>query len=109
GWFRNESAKSTVHIGGASIEVPRRGLAGEFTQPGWLRGMARTRSGNFLVGSSPATIFEIDPGRMEIVDAMALSDDVCWTIHGLWVDDAMVMEHPSPDELLQTHARLAQL
>jgi hypothetical protein len=109
GWFRNESATSTVRIGGESLQVPRIGPTGEFTQPGWLRGMAQTPSGHFLVGSSPATIFEIDPKSMEIVDAMTLSDDVCWTIHGLFVDDAMVIEQPGDDELLQTQARLAKI
>jgi hypothetical protein len=109
GWFRNESATSTVHIGSRSLAMPRAGLPGEFTQPGWLRGMALTPNGRFLVGSSPATIYEIDPAKMEIVDAMSLSEDVCWTIHGLFVDDPMVIDMPSDDDLLQTQARLAQL
>jgi hypothetical protein len=109
GWFRNESATSMVHIGSRSLELPRKGTPGEFTQPGWLRGMAVTPGDRFLVGSSPATIYEIDPEKMEIVDAMSLSDDVCWTIHGLFVDDPMVIEMPSDDELLRTQARLGQL
>jgi len=109
GWFRNESATSTVHIGNQSLEMPRRGQMGEFTQPGWLRGMAIMPSGHVLVGSSPATIFEVDPAKMEVVDAMSLSDDVCWTMHGLFVDDPMVIEQPGDEELLRTQARLAQL
>jgi len=109
GWFRNESASSTVRIGNRSMQLPRLGQPGEFTQPGWLRGMAQTPSGHFLVGSSPASIYEIDPDSMEIVDAMSLSEDVCWTVHGVFVDDPMVMQSPAEDELVRAHARLAQL
>ena len=109
GWFRNESAQCMVRIGDRSLEMPRRGVAGEFTQPGWLRGMAPTPSGRFLVGSSPASLYEIDPVKMEIVDAMSLSDDVCWTIHGIYVDDAANMQPPAELEWQQAQARLAQL
>ena len=109
GWFRNESATSTVRIGERSMHMPRHGVAGEFTEPGWLRGMARTPSGRFLVGSSPASLYEIDPVKMEIVDAMSLSDDVCWTILGIYVDDAAIVEPPTDVDWQQTQARLAQL
>lgn len=109
GWFRNESATSTVRIGGQSLQMPREGPTGEFTHPGWLRGMAGLPSGHVLVGSSPATLYEVDLEKMEIVDAMSLSDDVCWTVHGLFVDDPMVTEQPGDEELLQTQARLALL
>lgn len=109
GWFRNDSTNSRVLIGDRSIDLPRRGLTGEFAQPGWLRGMARFPNGNFLVGSSPASLFEIDPHEMNIVDQLSLADDVRWTIHGLWIDHEAKILRPAESEIQVARRRLRKL
>ncbi len=40
-----------------------------------------------LVGSSPAMICEIDIEELLIVDEFKIENDVCWTIHGIYVDN----------------------
>jgi hypothetical protein len=109
GWFRNDSANTRVLVGERSMTLPRQGLGGEFTQPGWLRGMARFANGNFLVGSSPASLYEIDPKEMKVVSSMSLTDDVRWTIHGVWIEDEAEILRPEIEELKATRRRLNQL
>ena len=109
GWYRNDSHHSRVLLGDRVLELPRRGLAGEFTKPGWVRGMARFPNGNFLVGSSPASLYEFDPHRMEIVDRMELTDDVRWTVHGIFVDAGQAILRPSAGEWEETQRRFRQL
>jgi hypothetical protein len=109
GWFRNDSLNSRVLLGDQVIEVPRRGLAGQYTQPGWLRGMARLPNGNFLVGTSPASLYEIDPYKRQVVDEMRLSENVCWTVHGLYVDGGHAILRPPAEELRRTTRRFKQL
>ncbi len=109
GWFRNDSLHSRVRLGDRVLDLPRRGLESEYTQPGWLRGMARFPNGNFLVGSSPASLYEIDPHQMKVVDQMILGDDVRWTIHGIFVDGEQEIVRPPADEVRQAQRRLKQL
>ncbi len=94
GWIRNVSGKSIVKVGDHEIATPIRGEKGEFTKPGWLRGMAWLSDTRILVGSSPLTIFEIDLIERKVVGEMYLEDDVEWTAHGLYVDDRKCTEGP---------------
>lgn len=109
GWFRNDSRHGWVRVGDRKLKMPRRGIAGEFTQPAWLRGMARLPNGNFLVGSSPASLYEIDPRHMRIVDRMYLTDDVGWTIHGIFVDNEHEIVRPADDEIRDARRRFRAL
>jgi hypothetical protein len=109
GWFRNDSVNSRVLLGDRTLDLPRLGLASEYTKPGWLRGMARFPNGNFLVGSSPASLYEIDPHKLEIVDQMALSDDVRWTIHGIFIDAEQPIARPLAEELADAQRRFRQV
>jgi len=103
GWFRNVSKESVVRIGEREVRVPRRGRAGRFTQPGWLRGMAWLSKNRVLVGASPATLFEIDVDEMRVVREVRLERDVCWTVHGIYVDT----HEPSPPPRRPMADRLA--
>ncbi|MEM2567116.1 MAG: hypothetical protein QXH20_01415 [Candidatus Bathyarchaeia archaeon] len=99
GWFRNVSKESVVRVGDREVKLPRRGREGEFTQPGWLRGMAWLSETRVLVGSSPASLFEIDIEKMQIVNEMQLEKDVCWTVFGIYVDKLMpTMYQPLPTQ-----------
>ena len=109
GWFRSQSRESRVLIGDRAIDMPRRGKEGEFTLPGWLRGMARCPNGNFLVGTSPASIYEIDPHEMRIVDELVLSDNVAWTLHGVFIDADRPIVRPPEAEVQVAQRKLDNL
>ena len=96
GWYRNVSRESVVRLGDREIRLPRRGRSGQFTQPGWLRGMAWLSDHRILVGSSPATVFEIDLDDMRIVKEVRLESDVCWTVHGIYADQQEPQPPPAP-------------
>lgn len=87
GWIRNVSGSAVVKVGDREIHVPVRGGRGEFTKPGWLRGMAWLSDTRIIVGSSPATLFEIDVAAGQVVNEMRLEEDVSWTTHGIYIDE----------------------
>ncbi|MBI4530370.1 MAG: hypothetical protein HY709_02510 [Candidatus Latescibacteria bacterium] len=87
GWYRNMSSVSIVRVGDREVRIPQRGRRGKFTEPGWLRGMAWLSETSVLLGSSPATLYELDIEEMRIVGEMRLEREVCWTVHGIYVDD----------------------
>jgi hypothetical protein len=86
GWARNHSKTSCFKIGEKTLLLPRRGAEGEFTSPGWLRGMAWLSDHRVIIGSTPASLYEIDAQRMEIIAEMKIENDVSWTVAGLYVD-----------------------
>jgi hypothetical protein len=86
GWARNHSQSSFFKIGEKKLLLPRRGPEGEFTSPGWLRGMDWIDPHRVLIGSTPAALYEIDAAKMEIVGEMKIEKDVSWTVSGLYVD-----------------------
>jgi hypothetical protein len=94
GWIRNVSGKSIVKVGDHEIHTPIRGDTSEFTKPGWLRGMAWLTDTRILVGSSPATLLEIDLLERKVVAEMQLEQDVEWTTHGIYVDDRKCSDAP---------------
>jgi hypothetical protein len=85
GWARNHSDASCFKIGKGKIQLPRIGGEGEFTSPGWLRGMAWLSEHRVIIGSTPAALYEIDVQRMEIVGEMRLENDIAWTVAGIYV------------------------
>ena len=94
GWIRNVSGKSILKVGVDEISIPVRGEKDEFTKPGWLRGMAWLSDSRVLIGSSPATLFEIDLVERKILSEMPLEQDVGWTTHGIYVDNRKCAEGP---------------
>jgi hypothetical protein len=92
GWIRNVSGKAMVKVGDDEIPTPIHGTATELAKPGWLRGMAWLTDTRILVGSSPATLIEIDVPARQVVDEMRLEDDVEWTTHGIYVDNRRCSE-----------------
>lgn len=57
----------------------------QFTTAGWQRGLAHVSGSIFLVGTSPATVFEVDIDRGLIGQVCAIDSDVRHCIHGLTV------------------------
>ncbi|HTD66289.1 MAG TPA: hypothetical protein VK846_07145, partial [Candidatus Limnocylindria bacterium] len=94
GWIRNVSGKSIVKVGDHEIYTPIRGDKGEFTNPGWLRGLAWLSETRILVGSSPTMLLEIDLLERKVVAEMKLEDDPGWTTHGIYVDERKCCETP---------------
>lgn len=90
GWFRNVSDQAIVRIGEKEIQIPKYGKETKFTKPGWLRGMAWLSETRVLIGSSPAMICEIDIHELRIVDEFRIENDVCWTIHGIYVNSKVL-------------------
>src|SRR5204862_1770248 len=95
---RNVSRESSVKVGDHEISTPVRGEKAELTSPGWLRGLAWLSDTRILVGSSPATLFEIDLLERKVVGEMQLEEDVGWTIHGIYVDERKCCESMNPAE-----------
>lgn len=85
GYFRSVSPLSVLRYGDKTVALPREGESGEFTHPGWLRGLERLPNGHVLVGSSPARIFDVDLGAGRVVDQLVLKEDPNWTISAIAV------------------------
>jgi hypothetical protein len=83
GYFRAVSPHSEIRYGDQSVAMPRVGPAGEFANPGWLRGFAQLPGGHVLVGSSPARLVEVDLDARRVVGQFVLKDDPNWTISGI--------------------------
>jgi hypothetical protein len=92
GWVRNVSGESIVKVGDHELHTPVRGNKKDFTSPGWLRGMAWLDENRILVGTSPATLLEIDLRERKVVDQMQLEEDPGWTTHGIYVDERKCCE-----------------
>lgn len=61
----------------------------QFARAGWQRGMAAVGEGVFLVGTSPATVFELDINRGVIGRTVRMDDDVRHCVHGLLLSDGL--------------------
>lgn len=59
----------------------------QFAKSGWQRGLAHMQGSKYLVGTSPATIFEVDIDTGAIGHVLQLDNDVRHCIHGLAVVD----------------------
>jgi hypothetical protein len=57
----------------------------QFANAGWQRGLARVRDSVYLVGTSPATIYEADISTGKVGRVWPIDDDVRHCIHGLCV------------------------
>jgi hypothetical protein len=57
----------------------------QFALPGWQRGLAHVTDSRFLVGTSPASIFEVDIEKEVIGQICVVDEDVNHCIHGLTV------------------------
>jgi len=64
----------------------------QFIIPGWQRGLAHVRDGIYLVGTSPATVFEVDIENDLIGHVFEVDSDVAHCVHGL---AAVVTEEPA--------------
>jgi FkbM family methyltransferase len=58
---------------------------GQFTNAGWQRGLANIDNDNYLVGSSPLSVFEVDINNGKIGKIVQLSQDIRHCVHGLLV------------------------
>ena len=58
-------------------------LSQQFAKPGWQRGLTHIRDSIYLVGTSPATVFEVDIDKEIIGQQCKIDDDVKHCIHGL--------------------------
>lgn len=57
----------------------------QFAKTGWQRGLAHIEDSIFLVGTSPATIFEVDIDRVAIGQICKIDTDIRHCVHGLTV------------------------
>lgn len=57
----------------------------QFAKAGWQRGLAHVKDSVFLVGTSPATIFEVDIDRLTIGQICKIDTHVSHCVHGLAV------------------------
>lgn len=60
-------------------------MSEQFAKAGWQRGLSHLNGSKYLVGTSPATIFEVDIDSGEIGQIMQIDNDVKHCIHGLAV------------------------
>lgn len=70
-----------------NTSINSRQLSTQFTKPGWQRGLSRITDDVFLVGSSPALIFEVNIQTGEIGQLFELDNNVKHCVHGLLVID----------------------
>ena len=59
------------------------GAGQQFAKRGWQRGLWHVKDSVFLVGTSPATLFELDIDRPVVGRAVEIDSDVRHCIHGL--------------------------
>lgn len=57
----------------------------QFAKAGWQRGLAYVEGSIFLVGTSPASVFEVDIDRGSIGQVCVIDSDVTHCIHGLTI------------------------
>lgn len=67
-------------------EIDQAGRSEQFARSGWQRGLAHVRDSVFLVGTSPASVFELDIDSARIGRVLRIDDDVRHCIHGLTVE-----------------------
>ncbi len=59
----------------------------QFAKAGWQRGLSYLESDSYIVGSSPAQLFEINTASGEVYGRMVLDENVRHCIHGLLAVD----------------------
>jgi hypothetical protein len=59
------------------------GFSQQFSTPGWQRGLAHVKNSVYLVGTSPASVFEVDIRSGVIGRICQIDDDINHCIHGL--------------------------
>ncbi|MGN7613608.1 hypothetical protein ACQZV8_16160 [Magnetococcales bacterium HHB-1] len=59
----------------------------QFAKAGWQRGLVHWQDGVYLVGSSPACIFEVDIRKNKVGKLVEIDSDVNHCVHGLIVVD----------------------
>lgn len=67
--------------------LSRTGASTQFALPGWQRGLCHVEGDVYLVGTSPASVFEVDVATREIGRVYQLDDDVSHSVHGLCIAD----------------------
>lgn len=70
-----------------STALGKRPIGGsmQFAQPGWQRGLSHVTDSIYLVGTSPATVFEVDIDKNIIGQVCRIDMDTRHCIHGLTV------------------------
>jgi len=90
----NNTIKQTLNIydlknGALLREIPTRifgeDVSEQFAKAGWQRGLAHLEGARYLVGTSPAAIFEVDIDTGAIGQVLQIDKDVRHCIHGLAV------------------------
>lgn len=73
--------------------------AEQFSTPGWVRGLSFLSPTRVVIGTTPATLIEIDIERGKIIDQMILETDVTHTVHGICssIEDSMLETNDSRD------------
>jgi len=90
----NNTMKQTLNVyelssGKLLREIPTNifgeSISEQFAKAGWQRGLAHLEGSKYLVGTSPAAIFEVDIESGEIGQILRIDSDVRHCIHGLAV------------------------
>ncbi|MGB2963486.1 MAG: hypothetical protein WBB69_05820 [Anaerolineales bacterium] len=86
-YLREYDLKSGKRLKTLSTPVFQQNIRGssQFSRPGWQRGLVHVVDTIYLVGTSPATIFEVDIDRGLIGKILYLENNVSHSIHGLGV------------------------
>ncbi|MBD2039818.1 hypothetical protein [Microcoleus sp. FACHB-672] len=63
----------------------KRGLSDQFAKAGWQRGLAHVKDSVYLVGTSPATVFEVDIDKGLLGQICQIDTDIKHCIHGLTI------------------------
>ena len=69
--------------------VRQEGRSSQFVRVGWQRGLAHAEGSIYLVGTSPAAVFEVDIDSGRIGRLCVIDQDVRHCIHGLIVTDQL--------------------
>jgi hypothetical protein len=75
--------KSAKQIKVISTSIYKNIMSEQFASVGWQRGLAHLEHSIYLVGTSPATIFEVNIDTGEIGQIFKIDNDVRHCIHGL--------------------------
>ncbi|AOW19497.1 hypothetical protein LPB138_01845 [Urechidicola croceus] len=87
----NNTQKQKLHIyskegrfkRSINTKIYKEDLSSQFAKSGWQRGLNNYKKGKVLIGTSPATIFELDYNKGKLGKKIKLEEKTTHCIHGL--------------------------